>query len=86
MIRLLLDNGADVQAQEKNRSTPLHDTAWNGNVDVARLLLEKGADVRAQQTNGQTPLHRAARNGNADMVRLMLQAKNRQGHSPIIHR
>ncbi|KAJ1484787.1 ankyrin repeat-containing domain protein, partial [Baffinella frigidus] len=53
ITRLLLQKGADVSAQSKNGSTPLH---VEGNHTVALLLLEKGADISAKTNQGMTPL------------------------------
>ncbi|CAJ1945479.1 unnamed protein product [Cylindrotheca closterium] len=46
--RLLLENGADVNAT-KDDSNP--------ELEVVKLLLEKGANVRASTSTGSTPLH-----------------------------
>ena len=39
----LLDQGANVHAEDKLKSTPLHYAADNGHVDIVRALLEGGA-------------------------------------------
>jgi ankyrin repeat protein len=39
------------------QTTPLHEAAWNGHLDVVKWLLENGADVNAIAYNGFTPLH-----------------------------
>ena len=74
-VRELIENGADVNAKDKNRWTALHEAALNGNidaakflienganVDVAKVLIEKGADVDAKNNDGGTALHWAALN------------------------
>jgi ankyrin repeat protein len=63
VIRLLLEKGANVNAQDKDRWTPLHWPAVRRDVDVVRLLLEKGANVNAQEKDGWTPLHLEASGG-----------------------
>jgi hypothetical protein len=48
VLRLLLERGADVNAQANdNGFTPLHRASVNGALEVVRLLLEHGADVEA---------------------------------------
>ena len=55
LVRLLLDSGADVNARNKNASTPLHYAALFDDALAAELLLAKGADVSATSCAGQTP-------------------------------
>ena len=44
-MELLLNNGADVNSRGDYNSTPLHEAAESGSLDIARLLLSRGADV-----------------------------------------
>jgi ankyrin repeat protein len=56
---LLLDAGADVNAQNRNThygGTPLHQAAHGNQKAVVELLLARGADVNAVSANGRTPL------------------------------
>ena len=55
VVRVLLENGADVNARGDYGHTPLH---LADNDDVARVLLECGADPGARDNTGQTPLLR----------------------------
>lgn len=61
MVRLLLENGADIVAGAKYGWTALHSAAINGHDGVVRLLLETGADIEAKANEGSTTLHYAAR-------------------------
>ena len=56
-VRLLLEHGADVQAQDNDQSTPLHHASYSGCVKTAQLLLEYGASVNERNERGRTPLH-----------------------------
>ncbi len=76
--RLLLEQGASVDAKAEHDRTPLHAAAVNGRTDTARLLLEQGASVDAKTRGGATPLAFAANNGHTDTVRLLLE----QGADP----
>ena len=58
-MRLLIDHGANVAAQDETHSTPLHLAAFWCNVEAVRLLIEHGDDVTAQDGNHRTPLHLA---------------------------
>jgi ankyrin repeat protein len=55
--RLLLEHGADVEAQARGEGmTPLHAAAAGGDVDLVELLLERGADAGARDRAGRRPL------------------------------
>ena len=47
VAKVLIQNGADVNAVEKDKWTALHLAARNGHVDVAKVLIQNGADVNA---------------------------------------
>ena len=70
-LQLLIASGADVNAKNRLRSTPLH---WSiGNEEKVSLLLSKGANVNAKQVQGRTALYIAANLGNAlPTMRLLL--------------
>ncbi|WAR02807.1 ANR49-like protein [Mya arenaria] len=60
MIKLLLDNGADVLAETNDGWHPLHSASrWN-QTSAASLLLQRGANINARTHSDQTPLHIAA--------------------------
>lgn len=71
--RLLLDNGARVDAAPEGDATPLMAAARYGHLDVARFLVERGADVDARIRGDGTPLIEAAREGHAAIVELLLE-------------
>ena len=64
LTQVLLDHGADVKAQGKNKKTPLHIASQYGRLalPVVRVLQEHGADLNAQDNYGQTLLHWAKGN------------------------
>ena len=54
---LLLEHGADVNSQDKNKQTPLLLAMGRGWFKLAWILLEHGADANVEDNNGKTPLH-----------------------------
>lgn len=48
MVRLLLDNGAAIEAGSPNQTTPLMMASRYGTEEVANLLLARGASARAR--------------------------------------
>ncbi|KAI4193008.1 MAG: hypothetical protein LQ348_002986 [Seirophora lacunosa] len=81
IIRLLLENHANVHAMSDGGWTPLHNAAEKGYEDVAALLLEWNASPNATTSSGMTALHWCARNGHISIVKLLLQQ-----HDIRIHR
>jgi len=69
---LLLDRGADADAEDRHLATPLHIAASVGHGEAARKLIKCGASVCKEDRWGATPLHRAAANGQADMAEFLL--------------
>jgi ankyrin repeat protein len=59
-VRLLIEHGADVRAQDGSLMTPLHLASFSGIPEIVRLLLERDACVTAQDKGGRTPLHLAS--------------------------
>jgi len=88
-MKMLLEHGADVNAGNKRKSTPLiwaiHDEA------KVRFLIDHGANVNARVVDGRTPLYQAASMPNAlPVLRLLLEkgadpnAKMLTGMTPLI--
>jgi ankyrin repeat protein len=74
-VRLLLKQGADVNAAQGDGMTALHWSAFRGDVDGTRMLISAGGRLEAVTRNGNyTPLHLAAKAGNLPVVRALLDA------------
>ena len=74
-IKLLLDAGANLEAVDSDRWTPLHRAANFANVEIMSLLVEAGAKVNAVTVVGWRPLHYAALwSGTVDCVEVLLAA------------
>ncbi|KAM0921248.1 hypothetical protein ACQ4PT_007123 [Festuca glaucescens] len=72
IAKLLLDNGADVNAVCQN-GTVLHIAVENGISDaLVKLLLDKGVDPNTINISGFTPLHLAAMKGASDVAEFLL--------------
>jgi ankyrin repeat protein len=88
-MKLLLEHGADVNAGNKRKSTPLFWALYD--VDKVRLLIAHGADVQARTVDGRTPLYQAASMANAVAVLKLLldhdanpNAKTLTGMTPLM--
>jgi ankyrin repeat protein len=74
-VRLLLRQGADVNAAQGDGMTALHWVAEAGEVELAATLLYAGASVEARTRNGNySPLHLASRAAKGEMVAALLEA------------
>jgi ankyrin repeat protein len=62
-IRLLIENGAAVDATNDFLRTPLHYAAIAGHYETVKLLCEAKAGIHALDARGTTPLHDAAAAG-----------------------
>ena len=77
VARLLLSNGADIEALDAHGATALHYAVGFGGEQVASVLLEYGADVAVKAGDGNTALQMAKAIGNDASVRLSIQYEAR---------
>lgn len=73
VMRVLLDNGASVNAAMPNGITALHIAAYD--LEKTSLLVERGASVNAATTAGETPLLVAVARPGTQEIAAMLVAK-----------
>ncbi|KAK5822944.1 hypothetical protein F5H01DRAFT_364151 [Linnemannia elongata] len=84
----LLNQGADINAQDNAQWTPLHEAALAGHTEVVELLLSRGAQPNAKGHGNDTALHDASQNEHEDVVKLLLEYgadpdfKNSKGEKP----
>jgi len=73
---LLIEMGAEVNAQDKERRTPLHVACLNNQFEIVRCLLEEGGATTGLRDKGhKVPLHLASINGHTKVVNLLIQSK-----------
>ncbi|KAB5542898.1 hypothetical protein GE09DRAFT_1289546 [Coniochaeta sp. 2T2.1] len=72
IVRLLLDNGADIEGGTHNQfATPLAIAVKRGHTTTAQLLLDRGADIEGNKED--RPLRSAVGNEEEAAVRLLLK-------------
>jgi len=89
VIMLLLEHGANVNAQDLYGYTPLHEAAKEGHTEVVQLLLKYGSNANVQKKDGWTALHLAAPRGYLQVVKVLLErgadphAQTQDGRTPF---
>ncbi len=84
-VKMLIEHGADVNAQDAGFRTPLH---LARSEEIVELLLSKGADPNKLALFGDTPLHAAVRQAPYSVIKLLLDhradptARNNYGKTP----
>jgi len=73
-VQRLLQQKADVNAQQIDGATALHWAVQRNNIEVASALLAAGAKVTAETRYKITPLSIAATNGNAALITRLIEA------------
>lgn len=71
-IKRLLDEGADINARDKDNNTILHWAISNDQLEAVKELLDRGIDIELRENGGFTALHFAARLRNVEIVKELL--------------
>ena len=65
-VQVLIDAGADVEAQTTEERTPLHSACDSGVLQIVKMLVRAGADVCVADNYGDTCLTHATQRGHRD--------------------
>jgi len=71
IVKLLLENGANVNIANSWGVTPLMKASSNGHENIVKLLLENGADVSTKSNKGLTALDLAVANKHKKIAELL---------------
>jgi len=77
MVKMLIDNGACVNCITKaGGDSPLHRSAYMGNLEITKFLVKNGASIELQNKDGQTCLHKAVQQNNIEVVKYLVSIKS----------
>lgn len=88
-IKRLIENGYNINVQDKYRYTPLAYAASNGHLEVAQYLLNHGAEVDLTDKFDSSPLQLAVLKNHEEIVKILLNngadplKKNKIGPSAL---
>jgi len=71
VMKVLLENGAEVDARTNLQITPLHRAAGFGHVEAVKLLLRYGADKTLKDKYGNNAYNRASKNGHKSVMSVL---------------
>jgi len=73
LVKCLLAHATtDVNKQNMEKNTALHEAAFKGNKELVDGLIAAGTDVNKQNSSGKAPLHRAVSANHLNVVRSLL--------------
>ena len=87
---ILLENGAEIEAKDRNGNTALLIAARLGKLDIVKLLLEKKANIKASNEQKNTPLLLAITRNHTQIATILIKkgaditAKNNEGNTPLL--
>jgi ankyrin repeat protein len=73
MVKLLIEDGAEIDVESYYKETALMCASENGHFDIVSLLIEKGATIDKKSNYGETAIMCAARKGHFDIVGLLIK-------------
>jgi ankyrin repeat protein len=91
ILRILINNGIDIDSKDKYGLTALHYASLINNLDIMNELLLFGASVDIKDSGGNTALIFASKNGYENIIKLLLNyganvnASNNIGETVLIN-
>ncbi|MBN1185165.1 MAG: ankyrin repeat domain-containing protein [Bacteroidales bacterium] len=77
-VKLLVNNGADINRQSYDGSTSLIIATQEGHIEIVKYLLENNADITLKTSNGKTAFDFAKENEKKEITKLFGIIQNKQ--------
>ncbi|WP_021166582.1 Ankyrin repeat protein [Sporomusa ovata DSM 2662] len=74
IVRLLLDQGADINARDKDGQTALMKAVWNSHANVVTVLLQRGANITVNDGKGNNSVSMAIIKNDRRVLEALVQA------------
>ena len=90
LVKLLIENRANVNARNENGIQPLDWALLHGHRDLAKLLVQMTADLDSKNVDGNTPFWWALKALDHDMIWFLIkhdaniQCENEDGLTPLL--
>jgi ankyrin repeat protein len=73
IVKVLIENGTDVNCKNNNGWTPLIWLSNYGNLEIVKVLIENGADVNCEDNDNWTPLIESSYQGYLKIVKVLIE-------------
>jgi ankyrin repeat protein len=71
IAKILIENGADLNAQNDSGNTPLHWAVISQDMEIVKFLIEKKANANLKNSAGLMPFEEALNSGNRPMSEIL---------------
>jgi len=89
IVKILIDNGADVSLANNESIAPLHAVSKSGNKEIMKLLIDSGADVNFTDKYGKSPLIYTLQENRTEAAKYLISlgadisVKDNEGHTAL---
>jgi ankyrin repeat protein len=73
IVRILIENGAEVDGNGFHGHSPLRIASRNGRIAIVKYLIDKGAIIDSKGDDQATPLESAAGKGHLEIVQMLVE-------------
>ena len=71
IMSLLIEAGANINLENREGQTALHQAVINNNIKAVEILLKAGAKLNTVDNSQETPLESAKKNNNIEILELL---------------
>ncbi|XP_071136253.1 uncharacterized protein [Mytilus edulis] len=72
VVKMLINNKADINKSRDTGESPLHIACWNGHTEIVQMLVNNKADINKCRNTGESPLYYASFYGYTEIVQMLI--------------